>query len=116
MWVKPPSGWSAKFETNARKGMFLGCSPIAIRNFLWHDCLTDEVKIATHGRFDEGFSDLPLDQIPSDVNHLLRSEGGDRSKLSDATITSADELSFHVYPCSTTFVGAIPKPCTADNC
>ena len=68
------------------------------RNFAWHDCPTDKVKLAAHGRFDEGFSDFPLDQMPANVNHLLGSENNDHSNLTDASVTSAKDPSFHAHP------------------
>ena len=86
------------------------------QNFLWCDCQTNEVKIATHDRFDKGLSDLPIEQLPPNVNCLLM-QLDDQQLLEDLkTNISATDLWFHVCPFSTTFVGTIPQPCALDNC
>ena len=53
------------------------------------------MKVATHGRFDEGLSDLPLDQLPPKVNSLPRLEDDERN-LSNDTVDdiTAHDLSF----------------------
>ena len=77
-------------------------------------CPTDKTKIATHERFDEGLLDLPLEQLPPNVNCLLCSN--DRQLLGDFQADiSANDLSFHICPFSTTFVGTIPEPHNSDN-
>ena len=60
------------------------------RNFLQHDCQTNKMKIATHVRFDEGLSGLPLKQLPSNVSHLLCSEEGNQQSLEDMQADIAD--------------------------
>ena len=85
------------------------------RSLFWCDCQTNEVKIATHGLFDEELSDLPLGQSPPSVNHLLWSNDQQSLKEVQSDI-SVDELWFCVHPSSTIFVGTMPKPCDFDNC
>ena len=115
VWARPSGRRPAKFQSIARKVIFLGHTPMTTRNFLWRNCQTDEVKIATHGRFDEGLSDLPPEQPPPNVNHLHQSD--DQQSLQDVqSAISATDLHFHVCPFSTTIVGAVPKPCNSDNC
>ena len=117
VWVKPPVRRPAKFKSNAKKGIFLGFLPHTTRNLLWYDVTTDKVKIATHCRFDEGFSDLPTESLPPNVQYILRSEEGSRQALTmDTTDTASSTLQFHVHPFASTFVGTIPVPCQSDTC
>ena len=44
------------------------------RNILWYDVDTHKFKIATHAWFDEGFNDLPMDQVPLNGQHLMRTD------------------------------------------
>ena len=90
VWVQPPGRRPSKFRSMAQKGMFLGHTPMTTRNFLWYDCQTNKVKIATCGGFDEGLSDLPVEQLPPNVNCLLWSEEGNCQHLQD---TQADMCS-----------------------
>ena len=115
VWVRSAGRRSAKFKSNAGKGIFPGHTPHTAGNFLWHDCGTDEVKIATHGRFDEGHSDLPLNELPPNVHFSSKTD--DRESFRDTTVdVSASDLSFHVCPFASTFAGTIPLPCKTDNC
>ena len=34
------------------------------------------MKIATHARFHEGFNDLPMDKVPPNGQHLMRTDEG----------------------------------------
>ena len=74
---------SAKHKMNVEKGTFLGCVPHTTRNFLWCDCGADRVKIATHGRFNKGHSDLPLNELPPNVHFMLKSEDNNRDALKE---------------------------------
>ena len=60
VWVQPPGRRLTKFRSLARKGIFPGHTPMIAQNFLWHDCQTDKVKIATNKRFDEDLSNSPV--------------------------------------------------------
>ena len=76
VWVRPSTKRTSKFRNNSRKGIFLGFVPKTTRNIIWYDVETERVKIASHAKFDEGMNDLPIDQIPPNVQHLQRSELG----------------------------------------
>ena len=57
-----------------------------IQNILWYDLGTNEIKIATHARFDEGINDLPT--LPPNAAYLKRAQHG-------ATLPAEEaELSF----------------------
>ena len=45
-----------------------------LKNVVWCYPLTDRVKYGHHVRFDEGFNDLPLAQLPPDVTLMDRRE------------------------------------------
>ena len=78
---------------------------------------TDKVKLATHVRFDEGFNDLPTEGLPPNVQYILRSEDGKRSKLQmDSSDTHCKDLKFYRPPFATTFSGTIPLPCDKLDC
>jgi hypothetical protein len=76
VWVRPPGRRRAKFRNNSRKGVFLGFLPNTTKNIIWYDLESSRVKMAKHARFDEGMNDLPFDQIPPNVQHLMRSQHG----------------------------------------
>ena len=38
--------------------------PNTTQNILWFDVDAERVKIAKHAEFDEGMSNIPLDQLP----------------------------------------------------
>jgi len=76
-WVRPPGRRAAKLTPNSRKGIFLGFTPNADKNIIWHDTETHVVKIAKHVRFDEGMNDLPPDLVPPNVVHLQRTQNGE---------------------------------------
>ena len=64
-----------RVEKNAKKGIFLGFAPRTTRNILWYNPLTSKVSISKHARFDEGFSDLPLELLPPNAIHLNKAGG-----------------------------------------
>jgi len=97
IWVRPPGRRSAKFLANSRKGIFLGFARHTTRNMLWYDVLTTRVKLASHARFDEGMNDLPLADIPPNVQHLQRAED-DAPLPMDATETLTKDLQFFITP------------------
>ena len=101
VWVRPPGRRSSKLKPNARKGIFLGFLPSTTRNITWFDPETDRVKIATHVRFDEGMNDIPMDATPPNVQHLQRSELGERFP-SESQETSVDKFHFRLDPFTVT--------------
>lgn len=97
VWVRPPGKRRRKFKKFIRKGIFLGYTGQTQRNFIWYDVNTERVKIASHGRFDEGFNDLPIESIPPNVQQLTRSAFGKRYKKDPKELTSCD-LQFYLEP------------------
>jgi len=74
-WVKILAWQSrAKCIQDTKKGIFLGCRTNTLKSVVWHDPLTDRVKCGCHVRFDEGFSDLPLAQLPPNAALVDRRE------------------------------------------
>ena len=78
VWVRPAKGRQAKYKNNSRKGIMLGYSRKTTRNVLWYDLETNQVKLGSHVRFDEGMNDLPIENIPPNVQQLQRSDDGIR--------------------------------------
>ena len=54
------------------------------------------MKIATHAKFDEGFNDLPIDNLPPNCQHILRLNG-QQIPINDRSLSCLD-LEFFVYP------------------
>ena len=61
--VRPPGIRSKYFKDDTRQGIFPGYVPHTDCLFTWYDEGTHQVKIATHAKFDEGFNDLPIDNL-----------------------------------------------------
>ena len=97
VWVRPPGKQARRFKDKARKGIFLGYVPHSLRNILWFDVETERVKIATHCLFDEGFNDLPVKDLPPNVQHLLRLNNGERTPIDVKTLEDHD-FNFFIYP------------------
>jgi hypothetical protein len=59
VYVEPPSsGRTAKTEIDAHAGIFLGYAQ-TLKNLLYFDIESHEVKSAQHARYDEGMNDVP---------------------------------------------------------
>jgi len=86
LWVKILA-WQnrAKYIQDTKKGIFLGYRTNALKNVVWYDPLTDRVKYGYHIRFDEGFNDLPLAQLPPNV--VLMDRRKERVPAEKLTIT-----------------------------
>jgi hypothetical protein len=97
VWVRPPGHRKAKFKTRSRKGIFLGYVPYTTRNILWYDVHTHRVKIANHARFDEGMNDLPISDIPPNVQHIQRTDDGHRL-TAERQYTYSKHFTFHITP------------------
>ena len=89
-WVKPPGARDAKLVPNSQKGIFLGYVPYTTRTILLYDVATHKVKIATHAKFDEGFNDFPMDQVPSNGQHLMRTDEGTPFPAETRELSSSD--------------------------
>jgi hypothetical protein len=111
VWVRPPGGRRAKLLPNARAGRFLGFLPGTTRNAMWYDEITQRVKIAKHLRFDEGMSDLPVDALPPNVQHLTRVNNGDRL-AAGLTDTDVADFAFTLDPFIDKVTHSIPVKCT----
>jgi hypothetical protein len=111
VWVRPPGRRRAKLTPNSRKGIFLGFLPNTTKNILWYDVDTGKVKIAKHARFDEGFNDLPFDEIPPNVQHLQRVQSGEPfpGECDDSSIA---EFTAFVNPFSHTLKETLRVPAT----
>ena len=66
------------------------------RVIIWYDEASERVKFATHAKFDEGFNDLPADNLPPNCQQILRRNGS--PVPIDAKETSVADLKFFVYP------------------
>ena len=76
--------------------------------------MSELVKFATRAKFDEGFNDLPADNLPPNCQQILC-----RNKSPvpiDTTETSTDDLKFFVYPFSDKETIKVPiLPSTKDS-
>ena len=113
VYVRKPGRRSAKFKTQSQKGIFLGLQPNTTKNILWYDPETNRIKIAAHACFDEGFNDLRIDQIPPNVQHLQRSDLGERLAAEEDK-TSVSEFTMYRSPFASTFERQMKIPKT-DN-
>ena len=91
------------------KGVFLGYIPFTDKLIQWYDEKTGKVKITTHATFDEGFSDLPLEDLPLGASQVVRLNHGMRTDPDPAPISCKD-LDFFVYPFAEPKVISIPIP------
>ena len=108
--VRAPGKRSAKFRTRTKSGIFLGYLPDTTKNILWYDEDTGKVKVATHARFDEGMNDLPIDQIPPNVQLLQRSEYGKRLPAEEDEVDIPEFSLFH-SPFSKTIKKTLRNKC-----
>jgi Reverse transcriptase (RNA-dependent DNA polymerase) len=69
VYVKLPGLRESKLSSNNRLGLFMGYHG-TMRNIQWYDEVSQNIKIATHFRFDEGMSDLAVP--PPNVKILQR--------------------------------------------
>ena len=88
--------------------------PFTQRVILWYDEATDRVKYGTHAKFDEGFNDLPADNLPPNCQQILR-RNGSPMPMDDKEITTSD-LEFFVYPFADKENATVPVlPSTKDD-
>lgn len=96
VWVRPPGERRSCWRKHAKEGIFLGFSPRTTRNILWYNPLRSKVSIAKHARFDEGFSNVPLEILPLNVIHL--NKAGKKPYPADQKETSPEEFQFFLHP------------------
>ena len=63
------------FKQDTQQDIFLGYVPHTDCIILYFDKGSGWVKIATHAKFDEGFDDLPVDNLPLNCQQILRLNG-----------------------------------------
>jgi len=69
-----------------------------LKNVVWHNPLTDRLKHGYHVRFDKGFNDLPLAQLPPNVALVDRREERVPAETLTVTIppfTASEHPFFH---------------------
>ena len=71
VFVCLPDICKKQFKEDARQGIFLGSVPHTDQLILYYDEGTGQVEIATHAKFDEGFNNLPVDNLPLNCQHLF---------------------------------------------
>ena len=114
VWVRPPGRRRAKLRPNSRKGIFLGYIPNTTANIVWFDEATQRIKIAKHARFDEGLNDLPINEVPPNVQHLMRSEFG-QPIPADPDESSMPQFNFFLNPFADTWSKSLPVVCQQQN-
>jgi hypothetical protein len=97
VWVRPPGLLPGKLPIHARKGIFLSFLPGTTKNILWYDVESARVKIAKHAHFDEGMNDIPVCDLPPNVQHLQRVQRGDGIPA-DPTAIDIPDFSFTHRP------------------
>ena len=106
--IVPPLGSKkAQFARKAKIGVFLGYVANTSRVFYWFDIKSQRVKIGTHMKFDEGFNNLPLDELPLGAAQYVRLNHGIRPPPDPAPLSSSD-LKFFVYPFTNKQIATIP--------
>ena len=89
--IVPPLGSKkARFARKAKLGVFLGYVANTSRVFYWFDIKSQRVKVGTHMKFDEGFNDLPLDELPLGAAQYVRLNHGIRPPPDPAPLSSSD--------------------------
>ena len=114
-WIRPPGRRKQKFKKFVKKGIFLGYTGQTQRNFIWFDVNTEKIKIASHGRFDEGFNDLPIESIPLNAAHLTRSELGHCWKKDCKSLNFDCNLHFYLEPFAELIPKTVKQTCLAPN-
>ena len=86
VYARPPGKRPAKLALHCDKGIFLGYSK-TMKNILYYDLATKNIKLASHARFDEGMNDLP--SLPPNAEYLTRAQRGSVS-AEDIAIPALD--------------------------
>ena len=92
VWVRPPGIQAHRFRVHARKGIFCGYVPHTDRLFLWWDVETERLKVATHCKFDEGYNDLPTEELPPGFQQILRMNKDTRVPADEQELSSSEDL------------------------
>ena len=94
--IWPPGLCNKRFHQDSCHNIFLGYVPHTDKLFVWYGENSKCIKIATHAKFDEGFNDQPIDNLPPNCQHILRLNG-ERVSIDQDELTASD-LDFFVYP------------------
>ena len=73
---------------------------------LYFDEGSEQVKIATHARFDEWYNYLPVDQVPPNCLHTLCRNG--TPLPADSKEIANSDLEFFLYPFSNKEIVTVP--------
>ena len=71
VYVQPLGVQKKHFKEDARQGIFLGYIPHTDCLILYYNEGSCQLKISTHAKFDEGFNDLPVDNLPLNSQQIL---------------------------------------------
>ena len=107
VWVRPPSIQAHRFRVHARKRIFYGYVPHTDRLFLWWDVETERLRVATHCKFDEGYNDLPTDELPPRFQQILCMNNDEQTPADKQELSSSDNLQFYLYPFANTEIATI---------
>ena len=99
VWAQELGQRKGRFKSNANKGIFLGFLPDTTQIAMYYDVNTQEVKYVTHLRYDEGMNDLPIEEIPPNVQYLQRKED-DNPIPPEKDFQNTADLHFFVEPFS----------------
>ena len=78
------------------KESFLDYVPHTERLIMYYNCESEQVKITSHCKFDEGFNDLPIKSVPLGFQQLVHVNQDEPIPADDVDISSSD-LDFSVY-------------------
>ena len=90
MLVHPLGVCKKHFKEDSQKGIFLRYMPHTDRVMIFYDENSQVVKLVTHGVFDEGFNDLPIEAIPPNCQHIQWINDNVRKEIDDNEIHSSD--------------------------
>lgn len=63
------------FKQDAQQRIFVGYVPHTDHLILWYDEGSSQVKISTQAKFEEGFNNLPVDNLPLNYQQILQMNG-----------------------------------------
>lgn len=69
--VRPPGIHNKHFYQDACQGVFFGYVPQTYKPFVWYDKNSERIEIAPHAKFDKGFNDLSINNLPPNCQHIF---------------------------------------------
>ena len=94
------------FMLTPEKGIFLGFLPNTTRNIEYYDKETHWVKSASNFRFNEGFNNLPLNELNPNVISLSRANDGEPLPI-ESDWCSSNDLHFINTPFEQTYTQTV---------